>query len=184
MRGYELIAAANNVRLPAGIKPDTIWTYELGAKFSLPERRLAMEYAVYHSDWRDVAVRIPLGTSGANGVINSSGTTTNGVDASASYAVTSALRATLGAAFVDARYAGSVAGTGIRRGAAVDDVPRVTFSKGPSKVSLFGENLANDHRAVSIRTVAPLDASTTITEAYSPRLRPRTIGLALGFAFD
>jgi iron complex outermembrane receptor protein len=231
--GFAAIAAANNVTLPAVIKPDTIWTYELGAKFSLFERRLAMEYAVYHSDWRDVAVRIPLGTSGFNGLINSGGTTSNGVDASASYALTKSLRATLGAAFVDARYAASVAGTGIARGSPVDDVPRLTWNasaeydfalaghwagtvragiehasahqasvypenlagdaidnvnarvtlrRGPWRLSLVGENLANDHGAVSLRTVTALDAATT--EAYSPRLRPRTIGLELGFAFD
>jgi outer membrane receptor protein involved in Fe transport len=231
--GFAQLAAANNVTLPAVINPDTIWTYELGTKINLVDRRLAMEYAVYHSNWRNVAVRIPLGTSGFNGLINSHGTTTNGVDATVSYALSSSLRTMLSGAFVDARYAGSVAGTSIRSGSPVDDVPRLTWSasaeadfalprgwagvaragiqhagahrastypsdstgdaidnvharvtasRGPWRVTLFGENLANDHGAVSYRTGSVVDAATM--EAYSPRLRPRTIGLELGFAFE
>lgn len=128
--GLAALAAQHNIILPAEIKPDTIWTYEAGGKWRLPAVRLGIELAVYHSDWNDVAVRIPLGASGFNGLINSKGTRTNGIDLSVTYAATPALSATLAGGLVDARYAARVPGTGIGRGSRVDDVPRLTLSAG------------------------------------------------------
>ena len=52
---------------------DSIWTYEIGAKAELLDRKLTLEGAVYYSDWKDVAVRIPIATTGFNGLINSKG---------------------------------------------------------------------------------------------------------------
>jgi len=231
--GVEQIAEANHVTLPSVVKPDSIWTYELGTKLNMLERRLNMEFAVYHSDWRDVAVRIPLGNTGLNGLINSDGTRTDGVDASVSYALTKTFTITFSGGFVDATYAGSVPGTGIRNGSPVDDIPRLTMSasgdcsfpfvggwvgiaragiqhasphqasmfpaymagdtinnvnarlslsKGPWKLSLYGDNLTNDRGATSYRTVTQLSATTT--ETYAPRLRRRTVGLELVFEID
>ena len=126
--GLDAIAARNGITLPSAIKPDSIWTYELGTKLSALERRLNMEFAVYHSDWKDFAVRLPLGTSGLNGLINSTGTRTNGIDASFAYAVTRSLTATLNAGYLDARYKDAVPGTGIHADSAVDDVPHANVS--------------------------------------------------------
>ena len=168
------MAAANNVTLPSVIKPDTIWSYERGAKLNLLDRRVAMEYAVYHSDWRDVAVRIPFGTSGCNGLINSNCTHTNGIEATLSYAPTTGLRATQGGSVVDARYAGTVAGTGIRSGSPVDDVPRATWrASGEYDFALGG--------GWSGRAGAGIQHASA---RRVWRLRPRTFGLELGFVFE
>lgn len=225
------LAAQYQVALPATLKPDSIWTYELGTKIAMPERRLNMEFAVYHSDWKDFAVRIPIGNTGMNGLIGSPGARTNGLDASFNYAVSRNFTATLTAGVIDARYSGAVPGTLIRRGSRVDDVPivsaslgaeyrfaagagwnglalagvqhsgrhlastspriqsgdpvdninaRLAFSKGPWTVSLFGENLADDHGATSFRITNRLSATTS--ETVAQRLRPRTVGLELRYA--
>ena len=126
--GTEALAAQYGVVLPSSIKPDSIWTYEIGTKLSALERRLNMEFAAYHSNWKDFAVRIPIAATGFNGLISSDGTKTNGIDASFAYAVTRAFTATLSAGYIDATYQGAVPGTGIRDGSRVDDVPRWTAS--------------------------------------------------------
>jgi outer membrane receptor protein involved in Fe transport len=229
--GLDAVAAANGVTLPSSIKPDSIWTYELGTKLSALERRLSMEFAVYHSNWKDFAVAIPIGNTGLSGLISSTGTKTNGLDASFAYAVTPAFSATLNGGWVDAKYTGSVPGTIIVDGTRVGNVPiftgsvggeyrfavgggwkglalaslqhagshprstsatqtagdtidninaRLAFSKGDWTVSLFGENLGNDHGATTYRSTYTLDNGSR--ETVAPRLRPRTIGLELRYA--
>lgn len=126
--GFEALAGQYGIVLPSSLKPDSIWTYELGTKMSALERRLNMEFAVYHSDWKDFAVRLPIANTGFNGLISSQGTKTNGLDASFAYAMTKSFTATLNAGYVDAQYVGAVPGTGIVDGSRVDDVPRLTVS--------------------------------------------------------
>ncbi len=225
------MAGPLGIALPAALKPDSIWTYELGTKVQLLDKRMTVEAAVYHSDWKDVTVRIPLGTAGFNGLINSGGTKTDGVEASMALDVSSALTFTLAGGYTDARYAADVPGTGIAAGKPVDEISKVTFSgsaeyrfaafgawQGRARlgfqhhtkrefpsfplyqagdainnvnarvsfeqagwtVSLFGENLANDHGAVSFRTVQPLGPG--VIDVLANRLRPRTIGLELRYA--
>ncbi len=216
---------------PASLKPDSIWTYELGTKTALLDHRMTLETAIYHSDWKDETVRLPIGSTGFNGLINSDGTKTDGIEAQITLDVTSALTLSVGGGFADARYAGDVPGTDIHQGARVDGVPtttanasveyrfasfgawqatarlgmqynnrrenpsfpgnlpgdditnangRLTFAKSGWAVALYGENLTNDHGAISARTVA---ATTSGNESYANRLRPRTFGVEVGYAF-
>ena len=122
------LAGPLGIALPAALKPDSIWTYELGTKAVLLDKRMTVEAAVYHSDWKDVTVRIPIGTTGFNGLINSGGTKTDGVEASMALNVLPALTVTLAGSYTDARYAADVPGTGIATGKPVDEVSKVTFS--------------------------------------------------------
>lgn len=128
--GTEALAAQYGLVLPAAIKPDAIWTYELGTKLSALNRRLNMEFAIYHSDWKDFAIRYPIANTGLNALINSSGTRTNGADASFAWTVSRALTTTFGIGLVDAKYKDAVTGTNIKAGTHVDDVPRLNISAG------------------------------------------------------
>ncbi|WP_299006048.1 TonB-dependent receptor [uncultured Caulobacter sp.] len=120
------IARQLGVNLPAALGQDSIWTYEAGAKAEFLERRVSLEAAVYHSRWKDVTVRVPLGATGFNGLINSKGTQTNGIEASLTARPTSTLTLSAGTSYADATYTGSVAGTGITDGAPVDDIAKFT----------------------------------------------------------
>ena len=122
------LAGPLGIALPAALKPDAIWTYELGTKAVLLDKRMTVEAAVYHSDWKDVTVRIPIGTTGFNGLINSGGTKTDGVEASMALDVSPALTFTLAGSYTDARYAADVPGTGIAAGKPVDEISKVTLS--------------------------------------------------------
>ena len=122
------LAGVIGMNLPPSLKPDSIWTYELGTKATLLDKRMTVEAAVYHSDWKDVTVRIPIGTTGFNGLINSNGTKTDGIEANVALDVTHALSLSLGGSYNNARYSADVPGTGIVKGSKVDNVPSTTIS--------------------------------------------------------
>jgi iron complex outermembrane recepter protein len=206
--------------------------YELGAKAILLDKRMTAEAAVYRSDWKDVTVRIPIGTTGFNGLINSNGIKSEGIEANVAYDLTRAWSMSLGGSHTRSRYAGDVPGTGITKGSKVDNVPATTLSgsteyrfaaigawqgtarlgiqhtsarEAPSfpqnraadsitnvnarlsfenegwTVSLYGENLSDERGAVSARTVQPLGPG--VDDVFANRLRPRTIGLEVRYAF-
>jgi len=114
------------VELPAALSQDSIWTYEVGAKAELWERKLSIEAAVFYSDWKDVAVRIPIPGTSFNGLVNSNGTHTKGAELSLVAQPVSGLTLSAGGAYVDAEYTDAVAGTAIVKGSAVDDVAKFT----------------------------------------------------------
>ncbi|SMP71605.1 Outer membrane receptor for ferrienterochelin and colicins [Novosphingobium panipatense] len=120
------LAPLYGVELPSVLRPDTIWTYEVGAKAELWERRLSLEAAVFYSDWEDVTVRLPIPGTTFNGLINSNGTRTKGVELSALLQPLPGLSLAASGAYVDAEYTGEVPGTAIVDGAAVDDVAKFT----------------------------------------------------------
>jgi outer membrane receptor protein involved in Fe transport len=47
-------AGGGVVTVPPSFDPDTLWSYELGTKQQLLDRRLTFEGAVYYNDWKDV----------------------------------------------------------------------------------------------------------------------------------
>ncbi|MGV3730605.1 MAG: TonB-dependent receptor domain-containing protein [Sphingopyxis sp.] len=120
------LAGPLGIDLPAALAQDSIWSYEVGGKAELLDRTLTVEAALFYSDWKDVTVRIPIGDSGFNGLINSKGTTTKGAELSFVFAPVSGLSLTAGGSYVDATYAGAVPDTGIVEGALVDDIAKFT----------------------------------------------------------
>ncbi|WP_409668913.1 TonB-dependent receptor domain-containing protein [Blastomonas sp.] len=120
------LARPLGIDLPAALAQDSIWSYEIGGKAELFDRMLTLEGALYYSDWKDVAVRIPIGDTGFNGLVNSKGTTTTGAELSVVLRPLTGLTLVASGSYVDATYAGAVPGTGIVDGAVVDDVAKFT----------------------------------------------------------
>ena len=122
------LAEQLGLKLPGRLAQDSIWSYELGAKAELLDRRLVLEGALYHSIWKDVGVRIPIGDTGYNGLLNSDGTRTTGVELSAGLLLADGIALNAGGAYTHATYAAAVPGTGIQAGGDVEDMPRFTAS--------------------------------------------------------
>ncbi|MEG3176671.1 TonB-dependent receptor [Sphingomonas sp. RB3P16] len=120
------LAAALGIALPTVLAQDSIWTYEIGAKADLFDRKLTFEGSVFLSDWKDVAVRLPIATTGFNGLINSKGTRTKGVELSAIVRPVAGLSLTASGAYNDAAYVAAVPGTAILKGTPVDEVAKFT----------------------------------------------------------
>ena len=122
------IGESLGIELPDNLKQDSLWSYELGAKADLLDGLMLLEGAVYHSRWKDVAVRRLLGDTGLNGLINSHGTRTTGIEFSALLRPAKELTLAASGAWNNATHVADIPGTEIVRGARVDDVPRLTLN--------------------------------------------------------
>ncbi|MGX9720600.1 TonB-dependent receptor domain-containing protein [Stenotrophomonas acidaminiphila] len=165
-----LLAEANGIGLPAAIAPDSILTYELGAKSLLAGGRLMLEGAVFHSDWKDVAVRVPI-TASINGLINSRGTRNRGVEANLIYTPGASWMLQVGGSWIDATYAEDVEKTPLRRGTPVYNVPRTSFSASVAHDWPVGDTLKgivragvvhDARRATALTSGTPGDAVTSV----------------------
>ncbi|MGV8942446.1 MAG: TonB-dependent receptor domain-containing protein [Lysobacter sp.] len=143
-----LLAEQNGIDLPKSVKPDSIRTYELGAKSSMLDDKVLVEGAVFYSDWQDVAVRVPVAPS-INGLMNSEGTRTRGAEFNLYYTPSSALTLQMGGSVVDAVYVAPVPTTPIVRGTAVYNVPKVNFSTSASYSWPVGDALTGIARVAA-----------------------------------
>lgn len=224
------LARPFGIALPDILAQDSIWTYEIGGKAELLDKRLTLEAAAYYSDWKNVAVRLPLGDTGYNGLVNSKGTRMKGVELSIASRPIPALSFMASGSYTDATYAAPVPGTGIRAGTAVEDVAKFTagasaeYRKAVNEtlsgvarvswqhssprrfasfagyrpgdridridvrfgieaerysISLFADNVTNEHGAESFRTVQQIAPNELDVVANRPR--PRTLGIELSF---
>lgn len=63
--GFQLLYSAfGNVIPEQSIGPETLWSYELGTKFSLLEGDLAFDAALFFNDWTDLQLTVNLPTGG------------------------------------------------------------------------------------------------------------------------
>lgn len=54
------LAAIGLTGAPASYDPDAVWNYELGGKFAMLEKRLQIDVAIYHLDWKDIQQNVTL----------------------------------------------------------------------------------------------------------------------------
>ena len=165
-----LLAQQFGVDLPSVIDADTIVTYELGAKTTLADGRVLLEGALFRSNWDKVAVRVPI-TPQINGLANSDGTTTNGVELNLVYQPNQAWMLQVGGSWIDAVYAEDVPNTPLDKGTAVYNVPKTTLHASASYGWDIGEQLRgtvsgyvnySSARETSLTTGTPGDALTQL----------------------
>lgn len=95
--------------------PETNWTYELGFKIQLLDRKLLVEGAVYHTDWNNLQGNEAVNLGQPAIIRNLAGAKVDGFELSAVYRPTKALALNAGLAYNNSRF---IAGT-------VDDtIPR------------------------------------------------------------
>jgi iron complex outermembrane receptor protein len=118
---------------PLSYQPDSIWSYELGAKSSLFGNRVAVDAAAFHIKWsqvqQDILLQAPQ-TCGFDFVANVGQAKSDGVDYEVRAKVTSQLTTTLAGNVTHAIITHSVAGTGASDGSWLNGVPRWTLSAG------------------------------------------------------
>ncbi len=158
-----LLAEANGVDLPSTIRPDSITTYEVGAKSLFLDGSLLVEGALFYSDWKDVAVRVPI-TSTINGLTNSKGTENKGVELNVVYTPTASLMLQVGGAIIDATYVADVPGTPLNKGTDVYNVPRNSLSASAA----YSWDIATDLRGVVRSGLVHDSARETALTAGTP----------------
>jgi outer membrane receptor protein involved in Fe transport len=126
------VAEANAQGIPATavIRPDTLWTYELGTRWQFLDNTLAFETSVYHTDWKDVQIEFN-NSAGSVSVVNGGNARINGVDALARWNTPVAgLSLSAEGGYLDARFSSInpllALATAVREGGALPNVPRAT----------------------------------------------------------
>lgn len=109
-------------------KPETVWTYELGAKGSFLNGNVMLSAAAFHSDYKDFQARVGGGVDGGAGVgvfpvLNAGKLTIQGIEFDAAVKPVDALTLRLSVGYLDADYKKFADG---RR------VPPQTFSCNPT----------------------------------------------------
>jgi outer membrane receptor protein involved in Fe transport len=129
-------------------KPDYLWSYELGFKSLLMDKRLSVEGSVYHINWDSIISAIHVPACATHVASNLGDAKSDGFDLSMKALLTSRLSAGLYVGYTDARYT--------------------------SDTVKFGEYLAKSGEAIS--DISPWDLTAELN--YQAPLTPRLMGYA------
>jgi outer membrane receptor protein involved in Fe transport len=117
--------------LPLGsyvVRNDTVWSYDLGTKISLADRRATLDVALFHIDWRNMQQTILLPTCGFYVTVNDGAATSDGGEVEAEVALTTNLKVGLATGYTNARITKSAPGSPATVGQPLTGVPQWTAS--------------------------------------------------------
>lgn len=95
---------------PAGFGQDSLWSYELGGKFTLLDRRLQINASLFYIDWKNVQQNVYLPTCGQQFVANLGAASSRGGDIDVEFRPIESFLFSLQAAYTDAKYTETVCG--------------------------------------------------------------------------
>ena len=95
---------------PIGFRPDSLWSYELGAKVILLDHRLQVDTSFFYIDWKNIQQNVYLTSCGQQFVANLGAATSKGDDLEVEYRPNESLLMSLAAAYTDAQYTETVCG--------------------------------------------------------------------------
>jgi outer membrane receptor protein involved in Fe transport len=112
---------------PTSYGPDTVWSYELGEKATLLDRRLTINTAAYFENWSGVQEFVAL-SCGFGFTGNAGDAHVYGGEFETNFLLTDGLILSANAGYSNATIVSSGVGTGIKPGTRVQDVPDWTSS--------------------------------------------------------
>lgn len=83
--GFNLTSSGGGAEVPASFAPDTLWSYELGAKFQSADHKLSLDIAGYRNEWSNVQTATNIPGLPTNFTTNSGKIAGWGADGSLSY---------------------------------------------------------------------------------------------------
>ena len=110
-------------------KPDTLWNYELGGKWTLGNGRTTLNAAVYRTDWKDVQTTLQL-LCGFTPIVNAGAATGEGVEVEFTALLTDNLRVDFAASLSDTEFDDVDPRSGFASGARVPGSPKENLSIG------------------------------------------------------
>ncbi len=103
-RGFKSGGFDNTGRNPdQGFDSEDLWNYELGAKAALLQRRLMLNIAAFHYDYKNLQVQVAI-APGISALTNAASVEVNGVELELSALPADTLEIGLMAAYLDAKY--------------------------------------------------------------------------------
>jgi outer membrane receptor protein involved in Fe transport len=89
---------------------DSVWSYEIGSKNVLANRRVQLSSSIYYIDWRNIQQNVALNSCGFQFVANLGSATSKGLDLQADIQATDKLNIAVAMGYTDAKYDESVRG--------------------------------------------------------------------------
>ena len=123
---------------PTAFKPDSIWSYELGAKTEWLEHRLTMNGAVYYIDWTNIQQNITLPDCGFGFIGNFGKASSKGGEFEMNYDPTKALKLILGFAYNESKLTSTIPGAAGQAGQTLEYAPRWTGAASAEYTRAFG----------------------------------------------
>jgi outer membrane receptor protein involved in Fe transport len=125
----DTVGVACPVNTPLTYRPDSVWSYEIGAKNNLFDEHLQVDGSVFYIAWQDMQLPIPLTNCGLGFTVNAGTATSDGFDLGLQAALSGHLKIALTAAYTDAHYDETVTLNNlvvVARGDAIGALPLVT----------------------------------------------------------
>ena len=95
---------------PPNFKPDSLWSYELGAKDTFLDGRLQINSSLYYITWKDIQQNVYLQSCALQFTANLGAAVSKGGDIQAQFRATGSLLLGLDFAYTDAKYTETVRG--------------------------------------------------------------------------
>ncbi len=102
------VGALCTLGTPLAYGPDSVWSYELGAKNSLLDARLQIDASLFRIRWQDVQVQIPVPACGFGYTINAGAATSEGFDLGVRTRLHDHLKVDFTVAYTNAHYTRTV----------------------------------------------------------------------------
>lgn len=112
--------------IPPYVKPDTMVSYEIGVKSELVNRKATLDVDLYKMNWSNAQLDLSTPDGQVSYVANAAGALSEGVEFTATYWPSSALRLAGNAAYIDAFVTQAASGLGLGMGARLPLSPRWT----------------------------------------------------------
>jgi outer membrane receptor protein involved in Fe transport len=111
-------------RAPDSYQPDSLWTYELGSKNEIGQKRSVINAAIYYTDWKKIQQQVNLTSCGFQFVGNVGAATVKGAELSAESALGSGVSVGGTASYTATRITESSPGVSATVGQEVLDTPK------------------------------------------------------------
>lgn len=120
------LAALGLKAAPTGYGPDSVWSYEIGNKLQLFDRRVTINSAVYFERWTAIQQQIALNPCGFLYTTNQGTADIYGGELEVAARLTPAWTLSLNAAYTDAELTTNVPEAGAMKGVQLQDIPKYT----------------------------------------------------------
>jgi iron complex outermembrane receptor protein len=164
----DLTAIGLTTESAARYKSDTVWTYEVGAKAQVLDRRVLVTAGLYQINWKDIQQSIFLPTCGYSFTTNAGAARSRGAELEVAGQVFTGLDIRLGVGYDDAKITDQ-GRSSQQVGSAVHEVPKVTATLAGTYTMPLGASLEG---FVSADYSYVGSSLSSISSFYSPLTRP------------
>lgn len=173
--------------IPRGYEPDTLWNYEVGAKFSLAENRVSIDLAAFRIDWTDIQVSALDDTGAFPFITNAGKAKVEGLEGTITALATEGVTISAGASYQNARLTENQPSPNV--GLSGDPIPNIPKFMGNISFDVMKPINGNidfimhadiTYRGSSRTTLAPFARDTSAVELDSYALANIRAGIEFG----